>query len=147
MSKLSPIANLVQNNGINVNPLSQKGLLKYAMSKDKADNTKFAKDDDSDSDNDQDLSKFGSKKLTKQNKEQRQKELDDLKAAGKDVVDINGAIRLPNRISKGVTIDPSTGTAKQGNDRDVIMSPTSFLKGAASPSLNSFFVGSEENCI
>lgn len=31
MSKLSPIANLVNNQGINVNPMSQKGLLKYAI--------------------------------------------------------------------------------------------------------------------
>ena len=46
-----------------------------------------------------------------------------------------------------MTIDPSTGTAKQGNDRDVIMSPTSFLKGASSPSLNSFFLGNEDNSI
>jgi hypothetical protein len=61
-----------------------------------------------------------------------------LKAQGKDEVDLSGAIRLPNRISKGLTIDPNTGTAKQGNDRDVIMSPTSFLRGAASPRLNSF---------
>ena len=65
MSKLSPVNNLVQTSGINVNPLSQKGLLKYALNKDKVDSTKFTKDDDSDSDNDQDLSKFGSKKLNK----------------------------------------------------------------------------------
>ena len=35
MSKLSPVANLVNNQGINVNPLSQKGLLKYALNKGK----------------------------------------------------------------------------------------------------------------
>lgn len=33
MSKLSPVANLVNSQGINVNPMSQKGLLKYAMNK------------------------------------------------------------------------------------------------------------------
>jgi hypothetical protein len=32
---------------------------------------------------------------------------------GKDIVeDSVGAIRLPNRVSKGMTIDPATGTAK-----------------------------------
>jgi hypothetical protein len=47
-----------------VNPLSQKGLLKYAMNKDSKDN-KGVKSDDSDSDNDGDFSKFGSKKHDK----------------------------------------------------------------------------------
>jgi hypothetical protein len=46
-----------------------------------------------------------------------------------------------------MTIDPNTGTAKQGNDRDVIMSPTSFLRGAASPRLSSFVAGNDDNCI
>ena len=63
------------------------------------------------------------------------------------MIDESSAIRLPNRISKGISIDPRTGTAKQGNDRDVIMSPTSFLRGAASPRLNSFVAGGEEDCI
>jgi len=58
MSKLSPVANLVKNQGINVNPLSQKGLLKYAMNK---DTKKDEKNDDSASDDDTDYSKFGSK--------------------------------------------------------------------------------------
>lgn len=31
MSKLSPVASFVKNQGINVNPMSQKGLLKYAL--------------------------------------------------------------------------------------------------------------------
>jgi len=69
MSKLSPVAALVKNQGINVNPMSQKGLLKYAMNKDKVDNVKFVEDDNSDSDNDGDFSKFGSKKASKQTKE------------------------------------------------------------------------------
>ena len=75
-----------------------------------------------------------------------------MKAEGKDKIDSNlaGANRLPNRISKGLTIDPNTGTAKQGNDRDVIASPTSFLRGAASPRINggNYMAGAEdENCI
>lgn len=53
------------------------------------------------------------------------------------------AVKLANRVSKGLTIDKTTGTAKQGNDRDVIMSPTSFLKGAASPTMGTF-VGTED---
>ena len=59
---------------------------------------------------------------------------------GADVIEENSAssVRLPNRVSKGVTIDPATGTAKQGNDRDMIMSPTSFLRGAASPTMGTF---------
>lgn len=63
MSKLSPVQSFVQNQGINVNPLSQKGLLKYAMNKDKVDKVKFVADEGSGSDDDdQDFSKFGSKK-------------------------------------------------------------------------------------
>mmetsp|Transcript_13939 Transcript_13939/g.23712 ORF Transcript_13939/g.23712 Transcript_13939/m.23712 type:complete len:124 (+) Transcript_13939:827-1198(+) len=123
--------------------MAMKGLLKYALNK----NEDKEKADDSDSDNDQDFSKFGSKKGTKEEREKRKKELEDLKKQGKDQIDESNAIRLPNRISHGVTIDPNTGTAKQGNDRDVIMSPTSFLRGAASPRLNSFVAGNEEDTI
>ena len=147
MSKLSPVAQFVKNQGINVNPTSQKGLLKYALNKDKVDAKKFV-DDGSDSDNDQDFSKFGSKKTAQAEKERREKELEEIKKQGLDKIDESGAIRLPNRISKGVTIDPNTGTAKaSANDRDVIMSPTSFLRGAASPRINSFGAGAEEDCI
>jgi hypothetical protein len=53
MSKLSPINNFVQNQGINVNPMSQKGLLKYALNKPSKDK----KNEDS-SDDDGDYSKF-----------------------------------------------------------------------------------------
>ena len=148
MSKLSPLKQFVDNQGINVNPMAQKSLLKYAMNKEES--AKFNnKDDDSDTDNEQDLSGFG-KKLTAEEKAKRKAQLEKLKAEGKDGIDPSsaGAIRLPNRISKGMTIDPNTGTAKQGNDRDVIMSPTSFLRGAASPRLTSFMGGQEEvDCI
>lgn len=148
MSKLSPLKQFVDNQGINVNPMAQKSLLKYALNKE--ENAKFNnKGSDSDTDNEQDLSGFG-KKLTAEEKAKRKAQLEKLKAEGKDGIDINsaGAIRLPNRISKGMTIDPNTGTAKQGTDRDVIMSPTSFLRGAASPRLTSFMGGQEEvDCI
>jgi hypothetical protein len=138
----------VKNQGINVNPMSQKGLLKYAMNTAKIDNPKVVEGDDSDEGDDQrDITGFKSKKESEANKASRQKELDELKALGKDVIDTAGAIRLPNRISKGMSIDPNTGTAKQGNDRDVIMSPTSFLRGAASPRLSSFVAGNETDCI
>lgn len=149
MSKLSPISQFVKNQGINVNPMSQKGLLKYAMNTNKIDNAKIGDGGDSDSGDERDISGFKSKKETAAQKAARQKELDDLKKLGNDVIDtkVAGAIRLPNRISKGMTIDPNTGTAKQGNDRDVIMSPTSFLRGAASPRLSSFVAANDENSI
>ena len=67
--------------------------------------------------------------------------------SGEDKITDIGAIRLPNRISKGMYVDPKSGTAKQGNDRDVIMSPSSFLTGVASPRLNSFVAGGEDNCV
>lgn len=146
MSKLSPVAQFVKNQGINVNPMSQKGLLKYALNKDKVDEKKFVGDDGSDSD-EQDFSKFGSKKAAQNEKERREKELEELKKQGLDKIDESGAIRLPNRVSKGVSIDPNTGTAKSTNERDVIMSPTSFLRGAASPRINNFGAGTEEDCI
>lgn len=146
MSKLSPVAKFVKDQGINVNPMSQKGLLKYALNKDKVDEKKFV-DDGSDSDNDQDFSKFGSKKAAEAEKKRREQELEDMKKQGLDKIDESGAIRLPNRVSKGVTIDPNTGTAKTTNERDVIMSPTSFLRGAASPRINNFGGAAEEDCI
>ena len=68
----------MKNQGINVNPMSQKGLLKYALNKDKVDEKKFV-DDGSDSDNDQDFSKFGSKKAAQAEKERREKELEEIK--------------------------------------------------------------------
>lgn len=143
MSKLSPVNTLVKNQGINVNPMSQKGLLKYAMNRERKEKKE---NDSSDSDN-EDFSKFGSKKEQQEEKARRQKALDELRAQGKDQIGDSGAIRLPNRISKGVSIDPNTGTAKQGNDRDVMMSPTSFLQGAASPRLTTFNANNEESCI
>ena len=66
---------------------------------------------------------------------------------GKDVISESSAIRLPNRVSKGMSIDPRTGTAKQSNERDVMMSPTSFLKGAASPKIGTFQAANEEDTI
>lgn len=57
MSKLSPINSFVKNQGINVNPMSQKGQLKYALNKDVTDKTE--KDSDSASDDETgDFSKF-----------------------------------------------------------------------------------------
>ena len=73
-----------------------------------------------------------------------------MKAEGKDKLDLTsaGANRLANRVNKGLTIDPNTGTAKQGNERAGFASPTSFLRGQASPRLNSFMSGPEEvDCI
>jgi len=41
------------------------------------------------------------------------RELEELKMQGKDMIDDNGgAIRLPNRVQKEMTVDPRTGTAK-----------------------------------
>ena len=103
MSKLSPVACFVKNQGINVNPMSQKGLLKYALNQKKTEK----KANDSDSNEESDFSKFQSKKDMEKEKEKRQKELNEMMKLGKDVIDDNvGAIRLPNRTSKGVTIDP-----------------------------------------
>ena len=60
-----------------------------------------------------------------------------------------GAIRLPNRVQKGLTVDPRTGTTKQENDRDLMASPSFFLRGGASPRLNSsaFASGHEDDGI
>jgi len=60
--------------------MAQKGLLKYALNKDKTDNIKYQKDGSDDSDNDQDFSKFGSKNVQQREKLARAKELEDLKA-------------------------------------------------------------------
>ena len=100
MSKLSPINSFVANQGINVNPMSQKGLLKYAVNKP----VKEKKNPDS-SEDDGDYSKFKTKKNIDIEKQKRLQELENLKQNGKDIIDNSSAIRLPNRISKGVVID------------------------------------------
>ena len=88
MSKLSPISQFVKNQGINVNPMSQKGLLKYAMNTAKIDNAKVVEGDDSEGSNDErDISGFKSKKEGAAAKAARQMELDQLKALGNDVID------------------------------------------------------------
>ena len=75
------------------------------------------------------------------------RELEELKNQGKDKIEDNGgAIRLPNRVAKEMSVDPRTGTAKQSTERDVMASPSSFLRGAASPRLNSFIATNEEEC-
>lgn len=108
MSKLSPIASFVKNQGINVNPMSQKGLLRYAINKVKTGPAS------SDSEDETDYTKFQSKKDIEKEKELRKKELEELTKMGKDIIDDSsaGAIRLPNRVSKGMIVDPQTGTAK-----------------------------------
>lgn len=78
----------------------------------------------------------------------RKKELEELQKLGKDVIAVDtSAIRLPNRLSKGLTIDPISGTAKEKCGREVITSPTPFLNGTASPSIKSFATTSQENTI
>lgn len=116
------------------------------MNKQQVDEINFV-EDNSDDDMDVDHSKFGSKKDRAAAKAARAAELAKLAASGEDKINDVGAIRLPNRISKGMYIDPKSGTAKQGNDRDALMSPTSFLKGAASPRLTSFVAGGEDESI
>jgi hypothetical protein len=65
MSKLSPISQFVKNHSINVNPMSQKGLLKYAMNTAKIENPSVAEGGDSDDDGDdqRDITGFKSKKV------------------------------------------------------------------------------------
>lgn len=55
MSKLSPVSQYVASQGINVNPLSQKHLLKYAKKAEKGEKKQVDSDA---SDEDQDYSKF-----------------------------------------------------------------------------------------
>ena len=123
--------------------MSQKQLLRYATNKVKKGPA------DSDSEDETDYSKFQSKKDLEKEKERRKKELEELTKMGEDIINDNsaGAIRLPNRVSKGMVVDPQTGTAKQAAERDVMMSPSSFLRGAASPRLTSFVANTEEDCI
>ena len=80
-------------------------MLKYAANKDK--NATAKRDANSSYSENEDFSKFGSKAAQKAEKDRRKAELEKLRAEGKDDVgDKSGAIRLPNRISKGLQIDP-----------------------------------------
>lgn len=69
---------------------------------------------DSDESDDNDYSRFQSKRNLDDIKKRRQQELDELKKVGADVVDEKkgASVRLPNRHTKGLTIDPNSGTAK-----------------------------------
>lgn len=108
MSKHSPVFNLVQNLGIKVNPMSQKGFLKYALNKTDGEGGK-----DSDiSDDDSDYFNFGSRRMIRPLKDQRNKELQELKALGKENIDDAGVIRLTNKTNKTIQKDPQTGASK-----------------------------------
>jgi len=69
ISKFSPVQQFTASAGINVNPATQKHLLKYAK---KTDTKKEKKDDASSSDEDGDYSKFQSKKTMEENKKRRE---------------------------------------------------------------------------
>lgn len=88
--------------------MSQKQLLRYATNKVKKGPAS------SDSEDETDYSKFQSKKDLEKEKERRKKELEELTKMGEDIINDSsaGAIRLPNRVSKGMVVDPQTGTAK-----------------------------------
>ena len=51
-------------------------------------------------------------------KKRREQELEELIKVGADVImdETSGTVRLPNRVTKGISVDPKTGTATQGND-------------------------------
>jgi len=62
-------------------------------------------------------------------------------AQGKDNVNINDAVRLPNAVpKKGMVLstDPKAPT------QQMIMSPTSFLQGAGSPRFSTFVTSEKE---
>lgn len=78
VQKFSPVRQFIDTNGINVNPNSQKSLLKYAKKADKK-KEKVAESSGSDDDgNDIDTAKFQSKKMMDKLKKQREDELADL---------------------------------------------------------------------
>ena len=70
ISKFSPVQQFTASAGINVNPATQKHLLKYA--KRTESNKKEKKDDGSSSDEDGDYSKFQSKKTMEESKKRRE---------------------------------------------------------------------------
>ena len=152
-SKLSPVSKFIASQGLNPNPQSQKQLLKYAKKASAMPNFKGqreadARSDDSvDDEENVDVSKFQSKRKLEELKKRRQQELEEYNKLAADVVDDKtaGAIRLPNRVKKGLQIDVTTGTAFQGNDEDVVMSPSFFLRGAASPDLGQQFGSTDED--
>jgi serine/threonine protein kinase len=65
---------------------------------------------------------------------------------GADMLESSSSmVRLPNRSKKGLAIDPRTGTANVGNDKDGFNSPSFFLRGASSPGLGSHLNTNEED--
>ena len=53
------------------------------------------------------------------------------------------AIKLPNRTTRRKYMDKVTNTVKEGNERDVIKSPTPFLQDGSSPPICDFTTGDE----
>ena len=81
--------------------MSQKGLLKYAaVNKERKRAGKNEQDSD-DSDDDIDYSKFVSRANSNAEMARRIKQLEELKAQGKDIISDAGGNRLPNRVQKG----------------------------------------------
>ena len=69
ISKFSPVQQFTASAGINVNPATQKHLLKYAK---RNESSKKEKNDGSSSDEDGDYSKFQSKKTMEESKKRRE---------------------------------------------------------------------------
>ena len=151
VKRLSPIRDLSNAQGLNLNPEAQNGLLKYAMNNKPQGAGQAQANYDSDDDDQMDVSKFDSKNKIQDEKAKRKQEIDQLKKIGMDAEmkeEMNAeAVRGSNKITK-MTIDPITGTAKQGGkETDGFASPTSFLMGGKSPPMSNFMAAGEVDCV
>ena len=135
MGNLSPIASLAKNHGINFQPPSQSTLLQYAANKKSGEEEKF------------DSEAVGAFKTAKQDKAERaarKEELAKLVSEGKDTIQEDNAVRLPNAVNRPKALTLSTNPDLP--TQQMVMSPTAFLTGQpASPRLHSFATNEKPN--
>ena len=86
------------------------------------------------------VANFKSNKLSHIDRKARADELEAMMRDGKDVIDENDAVRLPNALSKPKAASLTLSTDPNAPTQQMIMSPTQFLGGAnpASPRLDTF---------
>ena len=140
MSKLSPINAFGKEQGINFNPDSQKVFLKLAAQGESG----AARDADGDTGSVA-VGNFKSNRTGQADKKQQAEDLAKMIAEGKDTVNFKDAIRLPNAAQKPkgmvLSTDPNAPT------QQMIMSPTAYLMGAASPRFSSFVTSDDAPAI
>jgi len=128
MSKLNPISQMnLDPTAVNLNPDSQKLLLKHASQQPITQKLTESNDaEEGSSTQEVAISNFKSNKLSQINKKQRADEMQQMISEGKDAVDIDAAVRQSNVIKKNANVCAQDALASQNQG---MASPSGFLNG------------------